>query len=788
MRRRRIVVVFLAAMLGYAVILAQLVRLQVVESDTWVRESHRSSSRFRSLPFDRGWIFDRRGEPLALTEEVDDLAFEYRAWRRGSVAGLVSGASWVLGGPWRPPAEMRAALADALPLFGRLTVRDVAALQPRDRRRDLGFYIERLFGEPLWDAVVARLRADPVPVDETLDSLPGFAPGLAESLSRAAREDDAWRRLGTLAGVDLDQEVDELARNALDKVADALGLEPGWSTASLVERESYNRLQALQAEFESDAVVLTRDVLYDATTMVAIRGADLGGFSLRSETRRVYPPAVSDVAPLVVGMVGEPRDVDIDKSTLHRGRMAWLASLDDLTPEEVDEYERLRVLVREIDYAHTEERGRLGLESAFEDVLRGKRGWESVWLDVDGEARREQEDPVRGLDITLTLDVDLQRAAQEVLDAVFRRGKDVPGAPPTVPAHWSGAVVLLDPRDGDVLALATSPRPSRQAIASDYPALESDPWRPLQHRAVYAGASGNPPPPGSTFKPVSALAGLASGVIDADTHFLCEGGIEVGGRRLGCLGVHGEISLDRALAVSCNVYFYRVGSAVGAERLAEMAQRFGFGSDTTLISRNERLQASGLVTKWGMSEASPRIAPGPWTRTQAMTMAIGQAPLDDVTPLQVAAMMASIGTGNRVVPRLLASVEGWPLQEQPPRPLELAGRHLALVRAGLARVVDDAAIGTARRLTLMYPELASQVAAKTGTAEVGAGKRDHSWFAGYLPRQSPRLAFAVLIEDCDLHGSEGALPVFLDLVAKPAVDRFLNDEVLRDGAEREVLR
>jgi penicillin-binding protein 2 len=259
--------------------------------------------------------------------------------------------------------------------------------------------------------------------------------------------------------------------------------------------------------------------------------------------------------------------------------------------------------------------------------------------------------------------------------------------------------------------------------------------------------------------------------------------LPVGDRNMGCLGSHGDINLSAAIARSCNIYFYEVGRRLGIDPLLAMSETLGFGRRTGLVHRNPQLRELGVPVTDGLHEANPAIKPGPYSITDAIAMAIGQNPLDDVTPLQVAAMMGAIGTGLYVAPHLVASIEGYgDVAPRPGVPLGIDQQHLAIVRAAMAEVVDQN-YGTANDLALAHPDLAEHVAAKTGTAEVDH-RRDHSWFAGFMPREQPRLAFAVLIEDCGFHGSEAALPVFLDLLQRPAMAAFLDAEILpRSPAE-----
>ena len=790
MRQQRILPVFALLLLGFVLVGLRLVKLQGLESEMWMRESERSTVRFDAIPFERGWIFDRRGRPLARTQEVRDLVFRFRGWRRDTVAGQSSHA-WVTLGAERLPVaeavERAGELADGL---GALRCDEISALEPRQRRRDLGFYLERLFGAVLWDAVVDELQADTVaPV--TLAELPGFEAGLQRAYERAAAERQALTDLGDVTGLGEDELVRGMEQAALraDKRV-ALGLERELLDAPDEERErdGYRREQQLRAEFDADPLRLAAGVSYDARTLVAIRGHELGGLDIRLEKRRIYPDDVADLAPTIIGRVGRPGPDDIDVASARRMRLADLSSVTTLTPEELDELERLRIQVREVDYKLHEERGVHGLESALEDVLRGKRGWVASSEHVDRE-RVERQEPRRGLNVVLSLDSELQRAAQEVLDEVFERplpvldDAGIPLAAKT--AHWSGALVVMDVPTGQLRVLASGPRPTAEQMDEQRAWLmDVDEWKRIRHRAIDPGRSGILPPPGSTFKPVSALAGLAAPgpLVGPHTTFLCEGALNVGDRTMGCLGNHGEIGLAEALARSCNIYFYRLGRAVGIDALADMARRFGFasGKRTGLVSGNEVLDSLGVPVASGVHEAAPRLGPGE-TTTDAMRLAIGQAPLDDVTPLQVATMMAAVSTGALRQPSLIAAIEGYPdIPPREARDLGVSRAALEAVRHGLAQVVDSE-VGTGRRLQRWFreemPWMEGQLCAKTGTAEAGH-RPDQSWFAGYLPRHDPKIAFAVLIEDCGYHGSEAALPVFREFIARPAVRDFLRSEVL----------
>jgi cell division protein FtsI/penicillin-binding protein 2 len=795
-RRQRVVVIFVMALLCFSAVLVRLVRLQVAERDMWSRESERSSARYVARSFSRGWILDRNGQPLAASEEAHDLVFTYRDWRRSSVAGQAAYAWWTLlwddaSGERPTVSQAYAHLDRGVEALGAVSLGAISDILPRQRRLDFGFYITRLFGRDVWDELRNLLAADELLRDVPLSHCEGFAAGLARCQQRAIREALALADLGRVTELppgDLVQIMDGAAarvmgmvrqveaRSAVAERVDALNDGQDASDEPTL-REIYRRRQELNAAFDGERVTIVESVPYDTTTLVAIRGRNVPGFRVETEDRRIYPPAVADVATLLVGQIGKPQLPDTEPAQAHRIELADLSSLEDLTAEELTRYEELVVAVRETDYRPDEERGSIGLELAFEAVLRGRRGWETEVID-DRTTHRDEREPLRGLDVTLTLDVSLQRAAEQALDVVYRRAPNVPDQAPDSPRHWMGSVVMLDPRTGHILVAASGPRPTREQLNHDYDALLADKRNaPMRQRAFDPGATGNLPPPGSTFKPAVALAALKAGVIGEQTTFFCEGKLAVGNRTMGCLGYHGDIAVAEAVARSCNIFFYHAGRLLGMEPLLELVEAVGFGARTGIVQRNENLAGLGVPVGSGVHEARSPVGAGPYTSTDAMRLAIGQAPLDDVTPLQVAAMMGAIGTGSWVPPQLIASVEGYgDVASRPARSLDMQLNHLRIVREAMADVVDRS-YGTANDLLSEFPEIGRHVAAKTGTAQVGGG-RDHSWFAGYLPRDNPRLAFAVIIEDCGFHGAEAALPVFMALLDSPAMAAYLDGEVL----------
>lgn len=773
MRRRRVAVVFALLVLGFAVVQVRLLKLQVVENEIWSWEARRTAMSFDSLPFERGWILDRNGVPLARTEELRDLVFRYRTWRRGAAVGQASLAMELLDERRRSVREAYEWAEDHLLRLSALRVDELLAMEPRARRADLVWYLGRLLGREVRGALQQGMAEGEWGGAEVLDELPGWGAGLVAARLRVAAERDALADLAYQAGTTpaaLGEQLDGAVATIDARVQRLLErkLESGEMDDAFLGRRQ------IRKTFEQDPAVLLSPVPYDTQTLVALRGVELPGFSVRTERRRTYPEGVRNVAPLIVGRVGKPNHDDVSVAERDRLRLADLGSLEDLTAEELAEYEHLRVLVREIDYTYTEERGVLGLERALEPLLRGKRGYVATGRSADGDhdVEIDRAPPQRGLNVTLTLDAELQRACERVLDQWLERllvgTNELPGVP--------GSIVLLDPRDGQIRALATSPRPGREQLAREYLTLLQDDKGPLTQRALGPGGTGNLPPPGSTFKPVVALAGLEAGVITPHETLDCDKRMEVGTQTLSCLFRHGPIDMETALAKSCNIYFYKLADRLGGERLMAFAHRFGFGEPDPLVKGNAVLAASGIPADFGLREAWVPLTEKRLARSETMRLGIGQAPLDDVTPLRIAAMMAALGTGELRPPSLIASVEGFgTVPPAPPQALRFAPSHLAAVRAGLEAVAETGTAASRLEHSLLN-SLGIDVAGKTGTPQV-ANRADHSWFAGYMPQRDPVLAFAIFLEHTGEHGGDAGVPLFNALMAEPAVQFHLTQEL-----------
>ncbi|MDP3276425.1 MAG: penicillin-binding protein 2 [Deltaproteobacteria bacterium] len=418
------------------------------------------------------------------------------------------------------------------------------------------------------------------------------------------------------------------------------------------------------------------------------------------------------------------------------------------------------------DYRAGDRMGRMGVERAWESILRGRRGWVRVDRDHRGvilSTRDEiaqfgpdrRQDPVPGRDLVLSLDMELMRSTER---AFAQRG------------HPSGAVAVVNVRTGGVLALYSRPSldPNEMTMGVSLPRLRelSDPrgLRPLVDRSIYEMY-----PPGSTFKPFTAVAALNAGLLDPSETMRCDGFIVRGRRRFRCAHghIHGRVDLLSALIQSCNVYFFQVGETAQMNRIARAAFDFGLGRRTGIGINSE---ASGFIPT---REWYARAYPGQWRLGFTLNTAIGQQSTR-TTVLQLALSYAALANGGTLyVPQLIQRVtapDGHVLQEFPPtvrRRVDVNEAQLQLIDRALRGVVGDPR-GTAHSVDM--PEVA--LAGKTGTAQVSRSTRegddprrsqDHAWFAGFAPAENPEIAIVVLVEHGGSGGAEAA-PVAAQIV------------------------
>ena len=391
--------------------------------------------------------------------------------------------------------------------------------------------------------------------------------------------------------------------------------------------------------------------------------------------------------------------------------------------------------------------GQSGIERVYNNLLQGTDGAKRVVVNSTGREIRTLDEipPVEGRRVQLTIDYDLQKAAEDG----FRH------------AGFNGAALIMDPRNGEVLTYVSLPAydPNDFAAGVDratWASLNSDALRPLQNRAIQGRYS-----PGSTFKIVVATAGLEEGIIDDDFRVNCGGGANFYGRYYRChlAGGHGLMDVRHAMEKSCNVFFYTVGNMLGVDKIHKWAEKLGMTGKTGIDLPNEQ---ESLVpsTEWKMQRYGEK-----WYSGETISVAIGQGQVS-VTPASLAQMIATVANGGtKVTPHLVRAVDeggGWKMATPPAvadkvvfKPTTLAALH-----DGLWMVVNAAGTGGRARVP------GRDVSGKTGTAQVISNEgrarargttrdlRDHGFFVFFAPKDNPELA-GVIFGEHNEHGYLG---------------------------------
>jgi len=393
--------------------------------------------------------------------------------------------------------------------------------------------------------------------------------------------------------------------------------------------------------------------------------------------------------------------------------------------------------------------GQSGVEKVYNRLLMGRDGAKRVVVNSVGREIRTLEEipPVEGRRVQLTVDYDLQKAAE---DGFHHFG-------------FNGAALVLDPRDGDVLSLVSLPTydPNDFAVGINrvtWASLNSDKLRPLQNRVIQGRYS-----PGSTFKIVVATAALEEGLVTPDFKVNCPGGATFYGRYFKChlKGGHGVVDMRHAIEKSCNVYFYTLGNMLGVDRINKWAEKLGMVGKTGIDLPNE-IESIVPSTEWKRKRTGEK-----WYAGETISVSIGQGQVS-LTPASLAVMIATVANGGtRVTPRIIKAVdEGdgtWKPMPGGPVADKVAFRPdtLSALHDGLWMVVNAAGTGGRGRVP------GRDVAGKTGTAQVisiqgrqaarGTDKdlRDHGWFLFFAPKDNPEIAGVIFGEHIE-HGLLGA--------------------------------
>ena len=512
------------------------------------------------------------------------------------------------------------------------------------------------------------------------------------------------------------------------------------------DRRRFRKLYEESRNFES--VPLRSRLTDEEVARVVSQRYRLPGVDVKARLLRDYPQGTT--ASHVIGYIGRITERDV---------------------------ERIEEAGNSANYRGTLHMGKAGLEQSYENELHGTTGVEQVEVNAGGRAVRAlSHTPARpGNDLELTLDIELQKVAEKAF------------------GDRRGALVAIEPSTGGVLALASMPTYDPNLFVDgistqDWKALSDSPDHPMLHRAIYSTY-----PPGSTFKPFMALAGLETGKRTAKQAIHDIGYFNFGGHRFmdDKIGGHGMVDLHKSIVVSCNTYYYQLANDLGIDGISGFLAPFGFGERTGIDLPGE---ATGVLPsqEWKRNRFK-KPEQQRWYAGETISVGIGQG-YNAYTPLQLAnALAALVNDGKLFRPHVVKYVVDSRTGERravEPEPLREIPLRDANLKAVLDAMVEVNTSGTGKRAFKGAPY---SVGGKTGTAQVYslrgqryiAGRvrerlRDHSWFVAYAPAENPRIALAVLVENGGF-GAQSAAPI-----ARQVIDYYLlNQPVAAPAVEDE---
>jgi len=432
--------------------------------------------------------------------------------------------------------------------------------------------------------------------------------------------------------------------------------------------------------------------------------------------------------------------------------------------------------------------GKVGVESKYEDMLRGKSGAKRVEVNSVGRVMREldRREGQSGANVQLTIDSKLQNYVQA------RLGEE------------SASVVVMDLKRGDLLAIASSPSydPNkfvRGISVPDYAFLRDNDHRPLASKTVQDAY-----PPGSTFKMITALAALEEGIVTAEDTVHCAGHLEVSDRKFHCWkpSGHGHMNLEQSLRESCDVYYYELALKVGIEKISEMAKKLGLGVRHD-VPMSAVVQGLAPNKEWKLQNRGAE-----WVIGDTVNASIGQG-FVLASPLQLAVVSARIATGRSVSPRLVNTIDGISEPSRAGESLGINENNLRKIRKAMFEV-SNSRRGTAYRSRIIADEF--RMAGKTGTSqvrnfeserrrfgrvlkddEVEWKRRDHALFVNFAPYENPEIAVSVVVEHGG-GGSTAAAPIARDVTLQalfgedPPLSVYPNKDRNRIRAQQKRLR
>jgi penicillin-binding protein 2 len=510
-----------------------------------------------------------------------------------------------------------------------------------------------------------------------------------------------------------------------EKLAPILNLDPSWLK---------NKLKTLPrtGSKKYERIKLKKEVDFKTICAIEEQSQDLPGVICQVEPTRGYPDG--SWTGHVLGYVKELSKLELSTGSTPPGEDSNLGDTENRGY-------RLGGYI-----------GREGVEKQYDDMLRGKDGVTFLEITAAGKILgpledKEPDPPIKGTDIKLTIDLDLQVEAESALVA-----------------YESGAVVAIDPQNGEILILASKPGFDANLVSGT---LSPEKWKEISQNSLHPLISRTIQatyPPGSTLKLLTAAIALESKIVNRETYFSpCLGSYRFGTRTFHCWRPegHGRLKFMDAIIQSCDVYFYQLGLKVGLERWSHYAKLCGFGEKTGVDLPDE---AKGFVPS--PEYYNKKYGKGEWIRNLVINLAIGQGEIL-VTPLQLASFYCGLATNGTIYqPHILKEIsppEGGVVTTPSKvlRHLPFSSSTLAMLKEAMVGVVNGPdGTGSLARISDIT------VGGKTGTAQNPHGEA-HAWFVGYAPAENPKIVVVVLVENIG-HGGTFAAPV-----AKAIIEKYL---------------
>ena len=430
---------------------------------------------------------------------------------------------------------------------------------------------------------------------------------------------------------------------------------------------------------------------------------------------------------------------------------------------------------KELGYDMNDRVGISGCEALFEEYLRGINGIIDIHRDGNGNVMLVEtvRRPIAGKDVWLTLDVDVQIAAEDSLkeniESIASSATTVHGGEDAS----SGAVVALDPDSGQLLAIASYPSYDLTTYNSIYDQLLANPDSPLLNRALQATLA-----PGSTFKVGMAAAALESGIISDSFTYTCHGYYDRYGStdafKCAVHPMNGSVreNVFDALSISCNCFFYEMGHMMGIDQMNKWCTLYGLGQSTGI----ELYERTGILAGKAYRDSHPEFCQanglGPWRAGDTWQAAIGQSE-NAFTPLQVAVYISTvINGGKRYAAHLLHSVHNWnggvvmTKEDELISDAELSGSTVSLIKSAMVDVISGS--GATYSITKNFRTAPYKAGGKTGTAQAGSNASNNAWFTAFAPAEDPEITVVCMIE----HGSSGS---YASYTARKVIDAYLLD-------------